>query len=169
MPDPILSLDSLEPQRPTVAVTHPVPATAWDAWKARHLRFLLRWLPVRYERRRNLYALHVPSEFGLRTIARIQNAQHEFAELQSKHDDPAAIERAGALLREVSGLILDAPDDVLDSLTTTQHLTLQMAFPAAVMGLMPTAPSGPPENPSTLGDSSPASAVSIPATNGTTG
>lgn len=155
MPPPILTLGELEPERPTVAINRRTPDGAWQRFKARWFPYL----DVRYVIVHELYAMRLPSEFGLADISRIQRHQREIAQLQVKADDPAASRRASRLLREVSGIILDAPGYVLDSLSDTQHIQLLLAFPAAVTGQTPTEPP-PTENPSTSADSSPASAVS---------
>lgn len=167
MPEPILSLGDLEPDRPLVAINRKAPDGAWQRFKHRHLDVLLRWLPVRYVQTRELYPLRMPSEFGLEAITRIQSHQKEIIGLQEQENDPAALRRASRMLRDISGLILDAPGNVLDDLPDAQHIRLLMAFPAAVTGQLPTETA--PENPSTSDDSSPASAGSTPATAGVTG
>lgn len=167
MPEPILSIGDLEPDRPTVAINRNAPDGPWQRFKHRHFDLLLRFFPVRYRQRRDLYALRLPSEFGLKTIQRIQSAQREVLELQRRESDPASTARASRLLRQVSGEILEAPGDVLDALSDSQHIQILLAFPDAVTGPKPRPIR--PENPSTSGSSSPTSAGSIPATPGATG
>jgi len=167
MPEPILTLGDLEPERPLVAINRNSPDGWWQRFKHRHFDVLLRWFPVRFKQTREVYPLRMPSEFGLRAISRIQAHQTEIAELQQRQDDPAALKRAHQMLRDISGLILDAPADVLDDLPDAQHIRLLLAFPAAVTGQLPTQSTT--ENPSTSGDSSPASAASTPVTSGATG
>lgn len=152
MADPILTLGDLEPERPTVRIVHPVPDGPWQAFKARYFDVLLRVFPVRWRRERRLYALRIPDEFGMATVARIQSAQKEVMALQGQEADPAATERVEELLRQVTTEILEAPREVVDALSVSQHITLQLAFPAAVMGQMPANP--PTENPSTSDGSS---------------
>lgn len=162
--DPILTLGELEPDRPLIAINRSRPDGPWQAFKHRHLDVLLRWFPVRYRPSRELYPLRLPSQFGLQTIARIQAYQREIAELQQRQHDAASIRRASQMLRECSGLILDAPAEVLDELSDAQHIRLLLAFPAAVTGKLPTQTT--PGNPSTSGVSSPASAGSTAPTTG---
>jgi hypothetical protein len=168
MADPILTIGDLEPDRPTVAIHRNAPDGPWQRWKHRHLDVLLRWLPVRYQPRHDLYPLRSPSEFGLRTVARIGAAQREMVSLQSGELDAASTRRTEKLLREVTGLVLDAPREVIEALTATQHIQVLVAFAASATGQTPTAPT-PTENPSTSAGSSPASAGSTPASAGRTG
>lgn len=164
MPDPILTLGELEPDRPLIAINRKAPDGPWQAFKHRHFDVLLRWFPVRYVPSRELYPLRRPSEFGLATIARIQAMQGEIAELQSRQTDPAAITRAAHLLRECTTLILDAPQRIIAELPAAQHIKLLLAFPLAVTGRLQ--PTTPPESPSTSDASSPASAASTAPTAG---
>lgn len=154
MADPILSIGDIEPVRPTVAIHRNAPDGLWQRLKHRHFDVLLRWFPVRYKRTSDLYALRHPSEFGLRTVQRIGAAQREIAELQGRDDDPAAIRRSERLLREVTGLMLDAPRSVIDALTPSQHIQVIVAFAASATGLTPTQ-TAPAENPPTSAGSSP--------------
>lgn len=164
MADPILSIGDLEPERPTVAITRRAPDGVWQRFKERHLDLLLRWFPVRYVRRRDLYALRSPTEFGMRDLARIGAAQKEIAQLQTGESDEGAERRMERLLREVSGLVLEAPADVLDDLTATQHIQVLMAFAATATGPTPTSQPKT-ENPSTSDASSPVSTAStVPGT-----
>lgn len=167
MADPILSIGDFEPDRPTVAINRNAPDGWWQRFKWQHLDVLLRWWPVRFKASRDLYPLRHPSEFGLRTVARIAAAQREMLALQSGALDPASTRRTEKLLREVTGLVLDAPRDVLDALTPTQHIQVLVAFAATATGPTPTKPAT--ENLSTSAASSPASAASTPASTGTTG
>lgn len=163
MPEPILTIGDLEPERPTVAIWHRVPDGRLERFKERYLDVLLRWWPVRYRRQRDLYAIRHPSEFGMAAIARIGKAQREIAELQQHETDEASLRRAARLLRDVAGDVLDAPADLLDRLSATEHIQVLSVFGVSAMGLTPTRP--PAENPSTSADSSPASTVSTePAT-----
>lgn len=163
MPEPVLTIGDLEPERPTVAIIHRVPDGRLERLKERYLDVLLRWWPVRYRRQRDLYALRHPSEFGMRAIARIGAAQREIAELQKSDHDDAALRRAEQLLRDVAGDVLDAPAEVLDSLSATEHIQVLTAFGASATDQTPTPPAA--ENPSTSADSSPASIASTePAT-----
>lgn len=159
MPEPILTIGELEPERPTVRINHVEPAGLWQRLKDRHLDFLLRWWPVRYERLTDLYALRHPSEFGMRDIARISNAQRAIGEMREMADDPGAVRRVERLLREVSGLVLEAPAHVLDQLTPSQHIQVLLAFNASAMGVTPTSQPAT-GNPSTSAASSPASTAS---------
>lgn len=167
MPDPILTIGDLEPERPLVAINHNAPAGWWQRFKHRHFDILLRWLPVRYARTRDLYPMRLRSEFGLAAISKLQRHQAEATALLEKPDDLAALDRMRLLVRETSGLILDAPARVLDALTFEQHVELLVTFPLAVTGKMP--PQKSPESPSTSVASSPDSAGSTPATSGATG
>lgn len=164
MAEPILSLGDLEPERPTVTINLHEPDGPWQWLKDRLLdphgrvdRLLLAAFPIRYRTVRRLYALRMVSEFGLEFIARIQSMQKEVAELDAD-PRPEALYRMTTLLREMAGLMLDAPADVLDKLSPEQHSRIVLAFPHAVMGMTPTAM--PTENPSTSDDSSPASSGS---------
>jgi hypothetical protein len=111
--------------------------------------------------------MRLRSEFGVAAIAKLGRYQAEATELMAKPDDPAAADRMRRLLRETSGMVLDAPGDVLDSLGFEQHVQLLVTFPAAVTGRMPQQRRA--ESPSISADSSPASAASTPATSGVTG
>lgn len=162
--EPILTLDDLEPERPTVAINRNAPDGPWQAFKHRHFDVLLRLFPVRYAVRHDLYPLRLPSEFGLKLLTRIGNLRNEVAELEGRGDDPQAIARIVILLREMAGMVLDAPRDVLDSLSPKQHAQIIVAFPSAVRGPTPTSPA--PENPSTSDASSLDSAVSTAPTTG---
>lgn len=163
MPEPILTLDDLEPERPTVAINRSIPDGPWQAFKERHFDVLLRWVPVRYTRVRQLFPLRTASEFGLAGLRRLEALQQEVRSLAGQ-DDPAAVGRVVTILREIAGMVLDAPADVLDSLNPRQHSQILLTFPRAAMGLTPTPHA--PENPSTSAASSPASAVSTAPTTG---
>jgi len=165
-PEPILTLGDLEPERPLVAVNRNAPDGPWQRFKHRHFDLLLRWFPVRYVESRQLYPMRLRSEFGVAAIARLQRIQAEATALMGSTDDASA-KRMARLLRECSGMVLDAPGDVLDALSFDQHLQLLVTFPAAVTGKMPRPPQT--ENPSTSAASSPASAASTQATSGATG
>jgi hypothetical protein len=165
---PILTIGDLEPDRPTVAINRNAPDGRWQRFKYDHLDLLLRWWPVRFKERRDLYPLRHPSEFGMRTVARIGAAQREIAELQGGDADRASWRRTERLLREVSYLVLDAPRDVINDLTPTQHIQLLVAFAASATGPTPTK-TPPTGNPSTSAGSSPGSAASTPDSAGTTG
>ena len=167
MPEPILVLGDLEPERPLVTVNRNAPDGRWQRFKHRHFDVLLRWFPVRYAQSTEMYPMRLRSEFGLAALARLQRLQTDAAALMGQEENPAALKRMLRLMRETSGLILDAPGDVLDSLTFEQHVKLLMTFPAAVTGQMPQ--QNQTEPPSTSADSSPASAASTPATSGATG
>jgi hypothetical protein len=167
--DPILTLGDLEPERPLVAINRNAPDGRWQRFKHRHFDVLLRWFPVRYLETRELYPIRLRSEFGLAALAKLDRLQADASALMGKQDDPAALKRMVRLVRQCSGLILDAPSDVLDALTFEQHLKLLMTFPAAVTGRMPQQTTTETESPSTSDDSSPASAASTPATSGATG
>ena len=158
MPDPILTIDDLEPERPTIAINRTAPDGPWQAFKHRHFDVLLRWFPVRYVTTHSLYPLRLPSEFGLKLLGRMEALRKEVSALEERSNDAAALTRIVAVLREMAGIVLDAPDDVLDHLTPRQHGQIVMAFPAAVTGQTPT-PSAT-ENPPTSAASSPASAAS---------
>jgi hypothetical protein len=167
MSDPILVLGDLEPERPLVTIHRNSPDGAWQRFKHRHFDVLLRWFPVRYVQSTDLYPMRLRSEFGLAALSKLQRLQNDATALMGKQDDPAALRRMLRLVRECSGMILDAPGDVLDALTFEQHIRLLSTFPAAVTGQMPQ--QTPTESPSTSVDSSPASAASTPATVTTTG
>lgn len=167
MPEPILTLGDLEPERPLVTINRNAPDGLWQRFKHRHFDVLLRWFPVRYVQTRQLYPMRLRSEFGLAALGRLQRIQADASELMVKEGDPAALDRMRRLMRECSGLILDAPADVLDSLSFEQHAQLLLTFPAAVTGRMPQQKRA--EHPPTSADSSPASAASTPATSGATG
>lgn len=171
MPEPILTIGDLEPERPTVRINHVEPDGLLERLKDRYLDVLLRRWPVRYTRRSDLFALRHPSEFGIRDIARISNAQRAIAALRDGEVDEALERRVGRLLREVSGLVLEAPASVLDQLSPTQHIQVLVAFNASALGQMPTPTpkAASTENPSTSAGSSPASAASTTATAGRTG
>lgn len=171
MPEPILTIGELEPERPTVRINHVVPDGLLERLKDRYLDVLLGRWPVRYAKRSDLFELRHPSEFGVRDIARISNAQRALGEIRDGEVDDAKADYMARLLREVSGLVLRAPADVLDQLSPTQHIQVLVAFSASAMGQMPTAvpTPKPTENPSTSAASSPASAGSTPATAGRTG
>ena len=166
-PDPILTLGDLEPERPLVTINRNAPDGPWQRFKHRHFDVLLRWFPVRYALTTRLYAMRLRSEFGMAAIAKLQRYQAEASELMAKTEDPAALERMQRLMRETSGLILDAPGDVLDALSFEQHAQLLVTFPAAVTGQMPQQTKT--ETPSTSAASSPDSVASTPATSGATG
>lgn len=165
--EPILTLGDLEPERPLVTINRNAPDGWWQRFKHRHFDVLLRWFPVRYAQTTRLYSMRLRSEFGVAAVAKLQRQQAEATALMGQKDDPAALERMLRLMRECSGLILDAPADVLDSLSFEQHLQLLMTFPAAVTGRMPQQARA--ESPSTSADSSPVSAGSTPGTVTTTG
>lgn len=165
--EPILTLGDLEPARPLVTINRNAPAGLWQRFKHRHFDVLLRWFPVRYVQTQRLYPMRLRSEFGVAAIAKLQRYQTEATELMGKEDDSAALDRMLRLMRECSGLILDAPGDVLDALSFEQHAQLLLTFPAAVTGRMPQQKRA--ENPPTSADSSPASPASTPATSGATG
>ena len=162
MPDPILTLGDLEPERPLVAINRRVPDGPWQRIKARYFDVLLRWLPVRYVIERKVYPMRLPNQLGLAYIAKIQTAQAELSTLSEK-TDPASIDRISVVLRDISGAILDAPPAVLDSLTDDQHIRLLRTFPLAVAG---TTPQTRPESPPISGASSPVSAASMASTTG---
>ena len=153
----VLTIGDLEPERPTVTINRTTPDGWWQRFKFRHFDVLLRWFPVRFDDRSDVYAMRLPSEFGLRARQRLQNMADEIRELQDSNE-PVSIRRQRALLRQLSGIILDAPPDVIDSLRPEQHLAILMAFPAAVTGQPPTRSAT--ENPSTSEASSPASIAS---------
>jgi len=169
MPEPILSLGDLEPERPLVAINRNAPDGWWQRFKYRHFDVLLRWLPVRFVETRELYPMRLRSEFGLAALAKLERLQTDATALMGAQEDPASLRRMVRLVRECSGLILDAPGDVLDALTFEQHLKLLMTFPAAVTGRMPQQTQPETDSPSTSDDSSPASAASTPVTSGATG
>ena len=154
---PILTLDDLEPERPTIAINRNAPDGPWQAFKHRHFDVLLRWFPVRYVVTRSLYPLRLPSEFGLQLLGRMEVLRKEVGALEHQND-AASAQRIVAVLREMAGIVLDAPADVLDRLTPKQHGQIVMAFPAAVTGQTPTTTAA--ENPPTSAASSPASAAS---------
>jgi hypothetical protein len=168
MPEPILTLGDLEPERPLVTINRNAPNGWWQRLKHRHFDVLLRWFPVRYVETRQLYPMRLRSEFGLAALSKLQRLQSEASGLMTTPDDRAAQKRMLRLVRECSGMILDAPGDVLDGLTFEQHLQLLLTFPAAVTGRMPQQQTKT-ESPSTSDDSSPGSAASTPATSGATG
>jgi hypothetical protein len=167
MPEPVLTLGDLEPERPLVTVNRNAPDGWWQRFKHRHFDVLLRWFPVRYVQTRTLYPMRLRSEFGLAALARLQRLQADATALMERKDDAAALKRMQRLVRECAGMILDAPGDVLDALTFEQQLQLLMTFPAAVTGTMPR--KNQTESPSISDDSSPASAASTQATAGMTG
>lgn len=164
MPEPILTIDELEPERPLVAINHNAPNGPWQRWKYDHLEVLLRWMPVRFARTRELYPLRLPTEFGLKLLGRMEALRKELGALEGQDDHPATLRRIVDVLREMAGLILDAPADVLDRLTPKQHAQIVTTFPAAVMGKTPTPAAS--ANPPTSDASSPASAVSTALTTG---
>lgn len=163
----VLTIGDVEPDRPTVAINRVAPAGRWQRWKYDHLDVLLRWSPVRFTRQSDLYPLRLPSEFGMRGLARLRARQTELAALTGREDDEASMRRADRLLREITAMVLEAPDDVIAGLTVQQRLQVLAVFPVAVTGRMPAAQTE--EAPSTSADSSPASAGSIPAAVGRTG
>lgn len=159
----VLTIGDLEPERPTVTINRTTPDGWWQRWKFEHLDVLLRWFPVRFEDRTDVYALRLPSEFGLRSRQRIARLAEEVQTLQ-KDDSPASARRQSQLLREIAGLVLDAPPDVLNSLGPREHLAIMLAFPAAVTGQTPTNQPAT-GNPPTSDASSPASTAStVPGT-----
>ena len=158
----VLTIGDLEPERPTVTINRTTPDGWWQRWKFEHLDVLLRWLPVRFADRSDVYAMRLPSEFGLRSRQRIARLADDVRTLQAD-DTPAAARRLAQLLREIAGLVLDAPPDVIGSLGPNEHLAIMQAFPLAVTGQTPTQPRT--ENPSTSAASSPASTAStVPGT-----
>ena len=163
----VLTIGDVEPDRPTVAIHRVAPDGRWQRWKYDHLDLLLRWAPVRFARQSDLYPLRLPSEFGMRGLARLRARQAELAGLQGHEDDEASMRRAERLLREITGMVLDAPRDVIAGLTVQQHLQVLEVFPAAVTGQTPTAMTE--GAPSTSDASSPGSAGSTPAAAGRTG
>lgn len=163
--DPILTIGDLEPERATVQVNRTAPDGWWQRFKFRHFDVLLRWFPVRFTYESDAYPLRSPSEFGLRGLQRLRVAQEEIRSLQGR-SDPATLKRISRALREMSGMVLDAPSDVLDSLTPAQHLQVLAVFPQAVTGPRTTPPT---ESPPTSDDSSPDSATSTLPTAMSTG
>ena len=158
--DPILTIGDLEPERPTVRIIRRVPDGWWQRLKFEHLDVLLRWFPVRFVSRDDLYELRAVGEFGLRGLARLRAIQAELQGLAG-NGDAAAGRRMAGLLRQLSGMVLDAPADVLDSLTGDQHVRILQVFPAAVAGPQPATQH--PSDPSTSGDYSPDSPASTAA------
>src|SRR5688500_10155865 len=118
---PILTLDDLEPERPTIAIHRNAPDGPWQAFKHRHFDWLQRLSPVRYVQRRELYPLRLPSEFGLQMLTRMDVLRKEVAGLASASEDPAAMTRVTQVLREMAGMVLDAPAEVIDHLSPKQH------------------------------------------------
>lgn len=163
----VLTIGDVEPERPTIAINRMAPDGRWQRWKYDHLDVLLRWAPVRFARRSELYPLRLPSEFGMRGLARLRARQAELAGLDQ--DDEAAMRRAERLLQQITAMVLEAPSDVIRSLTVQQHLQVLAVFPAAVTGQMPPTTEASPSSPSTSDDSSHASAASIQAAAGRTG
>ena len=161
--DPILTIGDLEPERPTVAINRNAPDGAWQAFKHRHFDILLRWFPVRYRPRHDEYPLRLPSEFGLARIARLNSLRAQVAEYEGR-DDEAATRRVVALLRELAGMVLDAPASVIASLPPEHHARIVAVFPQAVRGQL--TPPDATESPSTSEPSSPASAASTAPTTG---
>jgi hypothetical protein len=158
MPEPILTLGDLEPERPTVAVNRNAPDGPWQRFKHRHFDVLLRWFPVRYTWSQAVYPMRLRSEFGLAAIAKLQRYAEDAKALIPQQDDPAAAARMIHLLREFCALVLVAPQDVIDGLDAEQQVRLVVAFQHAVMGSTPTTPRT--GNPPTSAASSPASAGS---------
>lgn len=161
--EPILTLGDLEPERPTVKVRRNAPDGPWQRFKHRHFDVLLRWFPVRYSWSESLYAMRLPSEFGLAQSARLQRISAEAGDFSSS-SDPAAYAHMVELLTEFCSLVLIAPREVIEGLDVDQKARLAVAFQVAVMGKMPTPRQA--ENPSTSATSSPASAVSTAPTTG---
>lgn len=158
MTDPVLTIGELEPLRPTVAVGRNAPDGAWQRWKFRHLDVLLRFMPVRFAYRRELYPLRAPSEFGMRSLQKLRRMQEELASLRDTESEEAA-GRYVRLLREVTAIVLDAPADVIESLSPVDHLRIMEIFPRAVTGQLPTGPA-PQPLPPTSEPSSPGSIAS---------
>ena len=166
MSTPVLTIGELQPERATVAINRNAPDGWWQRFKYRHFDVLLRWLPVRFAQSTEQYELRRPGEFGLRELQRISAMQQEVRGLQGDLS-PAAAQRMAQLLRRLTGMLLDAPADVMDSLSPVQHIQVLQVFPTAVTGKTPTTAAT--ENPPTSDASSPASAGSIRATAGRTG
>lgn len=164
MPDPIITLGDLEPERPTVAVNRNAPDGPWQRFKHRHFDVLLRWFPVRYAWSTNLYELRIPSEFGLAQSARLQRLSEGARELIGDTEDPAKLARLVELLTEFCSLILIAPRDVIDGMDLDQKARLALAFQVAVAG--PRGPRTAKPSPPTSAASSPASAASTAPTTG---
>jgi hypothetical protein len=163
VPEPILTLDDLEPDRPTIGITRRVP----DGWWQRVKHWALPafpYLTVRYVTRRELYPLRLPSEFGLKRLSRLGAMRREAVELEKNVNDPGARDRLASLLREMTRMVLEAPPSVIDRLTPEQHVQVAAVFPVAVTGAIPTRRTT--ENPSTSAASSPASAASTAPTTG---
>lgn len=160
MTEPILTIGELEPLRPTVAIGRNAPDGRWQRFKYDHFDVLLRWMPVRFAYRKRLYPLRAPSEFGLRSLQRMRVMQEEIAELQGTTDKAAAA-RYAEVLREMAGMVLVAPPEVIGSLHPIDLLRVLEVFPRAVTGRrMPTTTPRPPANPPTSDASSPASTAS---------
>lgn len=159
----VLTIGDLEPERPTVTINRTAPDGRWQAWKFRHLDVLLRWFPVRFAQHTDVFPMRLPSEFGLRHHQRINAMTREVRELDGD-TSPEAARRMAKVLRNLSGMILDAPASVLDDLTPQQHLRILLVFPAAVTGQIPTTPE--PENPPTSDASFPDSTASTAAGTG---
>ena len=166
MPTPVLTIGELQPERPTVAINRNAPDGWWERFKYRHFDVLLRWIPVRFAQSTEHYELRRPGEFGLRGLQRIAAMQQEISGLQAD-PSPAAAQRMAQLLRRLTGMVLDAPPDVIDSLSPMQFIRVLQVFPIAVAGKTPTTTAT--ENPPTSDASSPASVASTPATAGRTG
>src|SRR5919106_6416943 len=114
MPEPILTIGDLEPERPLVAINRNAPDGPWQAFKHRHFDVLLRWFPVRYRLRHEEYPLRLPSEFGLARVARLNSLRAQVAEYGGRGDE-ASVLRVMELLRELAGMGLDAPASVIAS------------------------------------------------------
>lgn len=156
MAAPILTIGDVEPERPTVSITRNAPDGRWQALKFRYLDWLLRWFPVRFAFRQDLYALRLPSEFGLRTMQKLSAMQKEIDELRAR-PGKAADRRLLALLRDMTAMVLVAPHDVIEALHPNDYLAILAVFPSAVTGTTPTNQPGS-ENPST----------SVPSSRGST-
>jgi hypothetical protein len=160
MAAPILTIGDLEPARPTIAINRTAPDGAWQRWKYNHLDVLLRWMPVRFAQRHDVYALRLPGEFGLRDLQRIRNMQDELREAQAEGAPSEA--HMARLLRAICAMVLDAPPDVIDALGPVNHLAVVTVFQRAVPAMRAQVPPVL-ETPPTLDASSPASPASTAA------
>lgn len=158
MAAPILTIGDVEPERPTISISRNAPDGRWQAFKYRHLDWLLRWFPVRFAFRRDLYPLRLPSEFGLRTMQRLSAMQKEIDQLRAE-PGAAADRRLLALMRDMTAMVLVAPRDVIEALHPNDYLAILAVFPRAVTGTTPTSQPDA-ENPSTSAPSSRGSTAS---------
>ena len=171
MSAPILKLDSLEPdERPYITIGSLAPDGAWQAFKARNFRFLLRWFPVHY-RPGAPYSLRLGDELGLRQqvhLAKLVTEFHNIA-ISGQEISDAEMSRAETILDELVKLILEAPDSVRERLTYGQKVAILQAYPKVSEGFPRAVMAAPQDHLSARPTSGASSRASVPSTDSTTG